>query len=81
MAKTPPLSAPDSTTAESLETLTPTEGRMPLKRKSDEDLSINDQKRRRGTEESLVMEEERRVIISMYNLFLSTALFCHILSY
>lgn len=72
----PPLSAPDSTTAESLETTAPREERASLKRKSDEDLG-SDQKRRAGTDKTLDMEQDRRVIISMY----SVSRFPCILSY
>jgi len=66
--QTLPLSTPDSTTEESLEMMIPQEEKAPLKRKSDEDLG-NDQKRRPGADESLVMVQDRKVIISMYSVF------------
>lgn len=63
----PPLFIPDSTTADSIqvETITQREQRPSLKRKSDEDLG-NDVKRTPESEENLVVEQERRVIISEY---------------
>ena len=73
--ETPPLSV-DHT--ESLETMAPREERGSLKRKSDEDLG-NDPKRRPGTvqEDSLVVEQDRKVIISMYTVYR----FLYILNY
>ena len=54
---------PPGQTFSSNETALPVEQRAPLKRKSDEILG-NDQKRRQRSEESSIVEQDRRVIIS-----------------
>lgn len=66
---------PPGQTFSSNEAALPVEERAPLKRKSDENLG-NDQKRRQRSEESSIVEQDRRVIISelfdtygLYNFF------------
>lgn len=54
---------PPGQTFSSNEAALPVEERAPLKRKSDEILG-NDQKRRQRSEESSIVEQDRRVIIS-----------------
>lgn len=54
---------PSGQTFSSNEAALPVEERAPLKRKSDEILG-NDQKRRQRSEESSIVEQDRRVIIS-----------------